>query len=98
MKIQILDSAVDDLRRGRIFYDQQERGVGDYFQDCLFSDIESLILYGGIHRKVLGYHRLLSKRFPYSIYYRIDKTGDIVVHRILDARRDPQKIRDELSR
>ncbi len=52
MKIQILSSAMEDLDAGRDFYDLQEPGVGDYFQDCLFSDIDSLVLYGGIHRKI----------------------------------------------
>ena len=95
MKIRILASAIGDLQDGKDFYDRQGLGVGDYFQDCLFSDIDSLVLYGGIHRKVFGYHRLLSKRFPYAIYYRMD--GDVVVVcRVLDCRRDPQKIRKSL--
>ena len=60
MRIQILASAIDDLANGRDFYELQESGVGDYFQDCLFSDVESLLLYGGMHRIVFGYHRLPS--------------------------------------
>jgi hypothetical protein len=28
-----------------------------------------LRLYAGIHRTIFGSHRLLSKRFPYAIYY-----------------------------
>lgn len=97
MKIQILSSAMEDLDAGRDFYDLQEPGVGDYFQDCLFSDIDSLVLYGGIHRKIFGYHRLLSKRFPYAIYYRMDQAALIVVHRILDCRRDPSETRKALT-
>lgn len=97
MRIQILSSAVEDLDVARNFYDLQESGVGDYFQDCLFSDIESLVLYGGMHRKVFGYHRLLSKRFPYAIYYRMDQPDLIIVHRVLDCRRDPSKTRKALN-
>ena len=65
MRIKILSSALEDLYEARLFYERQGVGVGDYFFDSLFSDIDSLVLYGGIHRKVAGYHRLLSKRFPY---------------------------------
>lgn len=97
MKIQILASAIDDLADGRDFYDLQERGVGDYFQDCLYSDIESLLLYGGMHRMVFGYHRLLSKRFPYAIYYRMQQPDLIMIHRVLDCRRDPARIRKSLN-
>lgn len=92
MRIRILESAVADLSAGREFYERQKIGVGDYFQDCLFSEIDSLILYAGSHRQVFGFHRLLSKRFPFAIYYRME--DDIVlVFRILDCRRDPQQLR-----
>jgi plasmid stabilization system protein ParE len=96
MKIRILGSALQDLEEGRAFYERQAPGVGDYFQDCLFGDIDSLGRYGGIHRTVLGFHRLLSKRFPYAIYYRVDDQGQAVVYRVLDCRRDPTRIRKDL--
>ncbi len=70
--------------------------VGDYFLDSLFSDIDSLRLYAGIHSLHFGYNRLLSKRFPFAVYYRIE--NDVVrVYAILDCRRDPSWIRDRLS-
>jgi len=64
MRVRILTSAIQDLRDGKEFYDRQEPGVGDYFQDCLFSDIDSLILYGGIHRKIFGSPWLLTVTSP----------------------------------
>jgi plasmid stabilization system protein ParE len=97
MKIRILASALVDLEEGRDFYEHQAPGVGDYFQDCLFSDIDSLVLYGGIHRVVFGFHRLLSKRFPYAIYYRVEEGQVFVVYRVLDCRRDPARIRKSLG-
>jgi hypothetical protein len=69
VKIKILPSALADLDRGRIFYARQSKGIGDYFLDSLFSDIDSLELYAGVHIKVFDFHRLLSKRFPYAVYY-----------------------------
>ena len=56
MKIRILLSAIEDLEAGKDFYESQCPGLGDYFQDCLFSDIDSLVLYGGIHRMVFGFY------------------------------------------
>ena len=69
MSIQILDEAEDDLHDGREFYDRQAPRVGDYFAAALASDIESLILFAGIHPLEFGFHRSLSKRFPFGIYY-----------------------------
>jgi hypothetical protein len=58
MKVRVLRPALEDLARGREFYNQQQAGVGDYFCDTLFSEIDSLVLYAGIHRVQFGYHRL----------------------------------------
>ena len=97
MKIRLLSSALDDLSEGRLFYEKQGEGLGEYFFDSLFSDIDSLTLYGGIHPKFFGYHRMLSKRFPYAIYYKLEEKSGVVVWRVLDLRRDPKKIRQSLK-
>jgi hypothetical protein len=96
MKVQVLRSAMKDLATSRIFYDRQEAGVGDYFFDSLFAEIDSLILYGGIHSVHFGFHRLLAKRFPYAVYYRIID-GKAIVFRVLDCRRDPNRLRKILE-
>jgi plasmid stabilization system protein ParE len=96
MTLRILSLAINDLIAGRSFYERQGAGLGEYFQDSLLSDIESLLLYPGVHRKVLEYHRLLSKRFPFAIYYKV--TGDAVeIWRVLDCRRNPSRHRKALE-
>jgi hypothetical protein len=54
MKIKIPDEAQADLRKGAEFYERQNIGLGTYFLDTLFADIESLILYAGVHLKLNG--------------------------------------------
>jgi hypothetical protein len=87
-----------DLAVGRRFYDDRRaEGVGSYFFDSLFSEIDSLVLYAGIHGVQFGFHRLLAKRFPFAIYYRLI-SGETVVFRVLDCRRDPNWIRKALEK
>ena len=97
MKVRILRSALEDLAAGRQFYDRQQRGVGSYFFESVFTDIDSLGLYAGVHRVRFGYHRLLVKRFPYAVYYRV-AGSEAVVYRVLDCRRDPKWIRRALEK
>ena len=97
MKLKVLDLAEADLLAGFAFYENQSPGLGMYFLDTLHSDIESLLLYAGVHRKVMGYYRLLSRRFPYAIYYRIE-TEQTEVWRVLDCRRDPRWISKAIKR
>lgn len=96
MNLIISDPAERDLLEGHRFYALQDSGLGDYFLDSLFTDIDSLILFAGIHRFVFGYHRLLAKRFPYAVYYSVEGET-ILVWRVLDCRRDPQWIIDQLA-
>ncbi len=87
-----LKEVADDLSDGKDFYDQIEAGVGDYFWDSIVVDIESLIIYAGIHNEKYGLHRMLAKRFPYAIYYEIkDEIAYVVA--ALPMRRDPAWIK-----
>ncbi|MBU0714337.1 MAG: type II toxin-antitoxin system RelE/ParE family toxin [Verrucomicrobia bacterium] len=96
MRIEILGGVQQDLIDGFRFYENQAVGLGDYFLDSLFSDIDSLHLYAGVHVLQFGYYRLLSKRFPFAIYYRV-KAETIFVHAALDCRRDPARIQKRLT-
>ena len=97
MKVKILGSASRDLIDGYRFYETQAEGVGVYFLDSLYSDIDSLILSAGMHPVHFGnYHRLLSKRFPFAVYYRLEEQT-VLVYAVLDCRRNPAWIRKRLT-
>ena len=96
MKVQVLEEALDDLAVGYRFYETQSEGLGTYFLDSLWSDVDSLCVYAGIHPMHLGYHRFLSKRFPFALYYRVEKNV-ARIRAILDCRRNPAWIRNRLK-
>ena len=95
MTIKIFDEAEKDIAIGISFYGSQKDGLGKYFLDSILSDIESLHIYAGIHIIISDYYRLLSKRFPFSIYYKI-RENIIYVYAVLDCRRDPNSIAKRL--
>ncbi|CAG1020662.1 hypothetical protein DOJK_00496 [Patescibacteria group bacterium] len=97
MKIKILASASQDLIDGYWFYEKQAEGLGLYFLDSLFSDIDSLIINAGIHPLYFGkYHRMLSKRFPFAVYYRVENKIALV-YGVLGCRRSPAWIKKKLK-
>ncbi|MEM6454878.1 MAG: type II toxin-antitoxin system RelE/ParE family toxin [Acidobacteriota bacterium] len=98
MKLRITDEAEQDLVEGARFYDTQSPGLGQYFLDTLFADIESLRLHAGVHARHFGHHRLLSRRFPYAVFYKIGSDEAVEVRAILDCRRNPSRIGDRLRR
>jgi len=57
------------LVNGYRFYENQVKGLGIYFLDSLYADIDSLLFFAGIHQMIQGgYLRMLAKRFPFAIY------------------------------
>ena len=97
MRIHISRAAEEDLLHGFAFYEKQQAGIGNYFLDSLYADIDALILSAGIHPKPFGrLHRALAKRFPFAIYYDLrDKTVTVVA--VLDCRQNPASIVKRLA-
>lgn len=98
IQVSISSDALDDLNDGFRFYEVQERGLGDYFLSQLRADIDCLKITAGIHRQPHRHlHRLLSRRFPYAIFYEFDDSHALVVA-VVDCRRDPDWIISHLDR
>ncbi len=95
MRISITEIAEKDIEEGHGFYERKSPGLGSYFLDSIYSDIDSLLYYAGIHIKVFGYFRLLSKRFPFAVYYHIEDDVTII-KAVLDCRKNPSWIREKL--
>jgi hypothetical protein len=94
MKIRILKSAKNDLKEGYFFYEFQKSGLGTYLLTTLFSDIESLKISAGVHSiQFEKYFRLLSKRFPFAVYYQL-KDDHVNIHAVVDCRRNPAWIKN----
>jgi plasmid stabilization system protein ParE len=96
MKVQILDEAEDDLIDGFRFYEEQSSGLGLYFLETLFSEIDTLERNAGIHPQHFGYYRLLSRRFPYAVYYKVEN-HTARIRAVVDCRRNPAWIRKRLK-
>lgn len=97
MRIRLLAHAQADLCHGFSFYEAQLKGLGSYFLDSLSAEIDSLVIYAGMHPLVSGdFHRLLAKRFPFAVYYRMSDEV-ISVYAILDCQRNPERIKKRLK-
>ena len=96
MIIRISDAAKLDLLEGCQFYENQKENIGSYFLDSLYSDIDSLKLFAGIHRKKFGYHWMLAKTFPFAIYYELKSRYITLIHPVVDCRQNPKSIEQRL--
>lgn len=90
-RVIIRPNAEADARAARLWYESQRPGLGDELVEEIRHAIRALeerpdrrpIYYR-------GFRRLLTRRFPYKLFYRI-AGGRVIVFRILHARRDHQR-------
>jgi len=85
-----------DIYLSEAFYEEQSQNLGTYFYNSIISDLDTLKFYAGIHAKYFGFYRMLTKRFPYAIYYEI-KDEIVIVHAVLHTRKDFKAIKDRLA-
>ncbi len=97
MKIRILPETERDLDIGAEFYESQQPGAGSHFIRSLIEDIDGLERHGGVHAKHRGFHRAISHRFPFAIFY--DTDGNVIdIYAVLDCRQDPATIDNRLNK
>lgn len=97
MNVQILDPAKDDLAEGFWFYESQNHGLGHYFLDTIYSEIDKLATNAGIHPMYdPPYYLMISDRFPFTMYYFIDDS-DVFVEAVIDQRRNPEWVSERLN-
>lgn len=97
MRVELRDEARGDLLDGAAFYAEQSTGLDDYFLECIRSDLNRLETTAGIHEVYRGFHRSLSQRFPFAIYYAFESDfADVVA--ILDCRQNPGTTLERLGR
>jgi len=97
-QVNVSEYAKEDLTIAVNFYEKQARNLGKFFFDTIISEIEMLSFYGCLHQKTNNFHRMISKKFPYAVYYHCDKQKrEITVVAILDLRQNPNSIKKYLK-
>jgi plasmid stabilization system protein ParE len=92
MRLRYTSRASNDLAIAFEWYEEQRRGLGFDFLDCVEASIETIQqmpkLYAKHHEH---FRRALIRRFPFSIFFTIEEK-EIVVHAIFDNRQDPIRL------
>lgn len=87
-RVIIRPNAEADVREARLWYESQRAGLGDDLVEEIRHAVR--LLEEQPERRPIyyrGFRRLLTRRFPYKLFYRIE--GDrVIVFRILHVKRD----------
>ena len=92
MTVVILEDAAEDLESGAQSMNRARPELAITFS---IQSFPILTLWFFLPVIYFGFHRMLSKRFPFGIYYEVEDDA-LYVYAILDLRRDPLWIRKRL--
>jgi toxin ParE1/3/4 len=91
-RLVIRPRAETDLREARNWYENQRAGLGAEFVDEIEATIQVLIHNPRLHPVYYrGFRRVLARRFPYKLFYRMED-DQIIVFRVLHVRRDHPRL------
>lgn len=92
MKLCYTYRAKEDLEIAFAWYEDQRYGLGFEFLDCVEAAIETILQMPKLYaRHHADFRRTLVRRFPFSIFYTLEKE-EIVVHAVFDNRQDPARV------
>ncbi len=85
------DRALTEIDLGILWYEEQKRGLGSDFLDCVEAAVKNISKNPKMYQKRYSHFRGCPiRRFPYSIFYTIENF-EIIIHSVFDNRQDPQK-------
>lgn len=96
-KLRFLPAVEEDVLSGYIWYESKARGLGEeflrIFYVCLSEISRNPLLYPKVYH---NFRRRLLRRFPYIIYFKIERK-EIIVFGLFHSARDPQTIKRNLQ-
>ena len=91
-RLVIRPRAEADLREAQNWYENQRAGLGAEFLAEIDATLQVLIRDPQRHAVYYrGFRRVLARRFPYKLFYRLED-GRLIVFRILHVRRDHPRL------
>jgi hypothetical protein len=95
-RVELRPQLLDDLRETSEWYEGEEEGLGQRFQERFFQAVAAAARDPEIFLKAHGeFRRVLLRHFPHALYFRVHQ--DVVVFVLLfHGARHPQKLRQRL--
>lgn len=87
-------SALTELTRATLYYEQRENGLGTVFLDEIEATLNRILQHPTAwHQLSSRTRRCRTHRFPFGLIYQI-RTDEILIMSVMDLRRDPERWKD----
>jgi len=94
--LRFLPEVEEDAVNGYLWYEAKSRGLGEDFLRMFYACADEILINPLLYQKVYqDFRRRLLRRFPYAIYFTIEK-DQIIVFGLFHCARNPQAVDEEL--
>lgn len=90
MRIEYHPETITDLNEAVEFYNKRQAQLGDNFREEVYAAISRLQANPLMFKKAEGFRRVLLKRYPYSVVYRVIDQHTLRILIIRHHRRRPE--------
>lgn len=96
-KLLYLPEVEEDILASHAWYEEKSKGVGEEFLRMVRACVSEVLRYPDAAPRVdRRFHRRLLRRFPYAVYYTMDR-DNVVVLALFHCARDPRTMMLELK-
>jgi plasmid stabilization system protein ParE len=97
MRVFYAPEVADDLKLAYDWYESRSYGLGEDFLRMAYTAFSELNEFPRKYEEVYNsVRRILLRRFPYSVYYRVEH-ADVTVYGVFHSSRDPKLIKQLLD-
>lgn len=95
--MSFLPEVEEDIVAAYIWYEEKSKGLGEDFLRIFYAGSTEMARTPNIYSKVYkNFHRKLLKRFPYAIYFIVERKT-IIVYGLFHCARNPYLIKEKIS-
>lgn len=97
LPVRLRSEAEHDLEEAAHWYERQQEGLGQQFLDEVLFDFQSIAEQPAMYPLIgRGARRALIRRFPFGIYYRVEKEAVVVVA-VMHGSRNPRHWKKDIE-
>lgn len=95
--LSFLSEVEEDAVSAYFWYEEKSKGLGEEFLRVFYAGAAEITRTPNLHPTIYkNFHRKLLKRFPYAVYFTVEKKT-IIVYGLFHCARNPYLIQEKIS-
>ena len=96
--LSFLPEVEEDAIFAYLWYEEKSKGLGEDFLRIFYANVAEIARTPNLYSKIYkNFHRKLLKRFPYAIYFLVERKT-IIIYGLFHCARNPYLIQEKINK